>query len=137
MSRHKVRFDQTLLDVSYLHFRPFVERTAWRNGVRVAVPEVWPFGGATLAIAEGIEDGQPVTFASLSQCHESDRYIKELGRERSRGRLQAAIFRKFKNDGSFYTSGLDKIYVLPGAADVTLNELIEEIEDATGYITRR
>lgn len=140
MSKHKVAYVGKAYDVHYIHFRPLDEVIAVSGeGVKVSEYNEWPYGGATLAYIEVEEDGQTSTVAALTQCHVTDRFIKEQGRNHARGRLQSALFHGFRDGsgGTFYTSGLDKVYVLPGPAMATLAELIEEIEDGTGYSSPR
>lgn len=136
MRRHIVYNKTGMFDVMYVHFRPLDEIKKADGTVSY---EEWPFGGATLAYIETKDDGQPITIAALTQCSPEDRFVKVRGRDHARGRLQSALVRDFKSDETpaFYTTGLDKVYVLPGAPDVILRELIEEIEDATGFSARK
>lgn len=136
--RHLVIVDATAAPVHYVHFRSLLERVIEVDGKKQVAYDFESYGGATLAYIEVEDEGQQTIYAALAQCHEYDRFVKRLGRDHARGRLQQALIRHFKGvDGSFYTTGLDKIYVLPGPANVVLNELIEEIESGTGYIASR
>jgi hypothetical protein len=138
MSRHTVIVGATVTPVHYVHFRNVLathEMSA--EGVKVFEEGLDSYGGATLAYVEVEDEGQPTIYAALAQCHEYDRFQKRLGRDHARGRLTQAIVNNFRDGtGQFYTTGIDKIYVLPGPVDVVLRELIEEIEDGTGYLVR-
>lgn len=139
MTKHTVVIGATLVPVHYIHLRQVWGRELIdeATGARTVVDELDSYGGGTLAYVEVEDEGQPTVYAALSLCHDADRFQKRLGRDHSRGRLAQAILSNFRNgSGSFYMNDLDKIYVLPGPASVVLRELIEEIEDGTGYLVR-
>jgi hypothetical protein len=60
-------------DITFLHLRCFDQRTGNMSS----------YGGATIAMQE---DQGGVTYA-IAQCHENDRFVKQVGRAKSQGRL--------------------------------------------------
>lgn len=123
-------------DFRYVHFRQ-VEGRRTPKGLEV---DILPHAGMTLAYVEQIEDGQLITYGAISLCHEWDRYNRKRGATKARGRLLQAATHEFRqgtkvngNDVSI-THGIDRWYVLPGPAEVTLHELIEELSSGTGYL---